>query len=185
MNQKGLKRISDYTNQLQRIIREYQQSGQAWPASSADMTTWALKNHKFDLRTPTIERILRRDLSQAMREEYITDLKGRRVRAKHPAKVNRDGEQIMLWDDIRTAPRSHMEMAFQLRRNHIVGECHQVKTDVDSYNDARPDERPIQMVLDFTSDVKELEELEKMGKQNDEDVEEFTELEEEELEAVI
>jgi len=172
----------NYTNQLQRIIREYQKSGQAWPASSADIAKWALKNHKYDLRTPTIERIIRRDLSQAMREEYITDPKGRRVRAKHPAKVNRDGEQTMLWDDIRTAPRSHMEMAFSLRRNHIVGECRQVKTDVDSYNDARPKEKPIQMVLDFTSDVEELEELEKIGKNNTREVEE---LEEEELEAVI
>lgn len=50
-----------------------------------------------------------------------------------------------------------MEMAFQLRRNHIVAECRQAKTDVDSYNDAHPQDRPIQMVLDFTQDVEELE----------------------------
>ena len=149
--------ISDYTKQLQRIVKEYQQSGQAWPASSAEIARWAIKNNKYDLRTPTIERIIRRDLSQAMREEYITDSKGRRVRAKHPAKVYRNGEPIMLWDDIRTATRGHMEMAFMHRRNHIVGECHQVKSDVDSYNDSHPKEIPIQMVLDFTQDVEELE----------------------------
>jgi hypothetical protein len=151
--------MSDYIKQLQRIIREYQQSDQKWPASTSDIARWAIRNNKYDLRAPTIERVIRRELAQAMREEYITDPKGRRVRAKHPAKVNRDGEQIMLWDDIRTATRSHMEMAFMNRRNHIVGECRQVKIDVDSYNDANPKERPIQMILDFTQDVAELEEL--------------------------
>ena len=63
----------------------------------------------------------------------------------------------MLWDDIRTASRSHMEVAFQLRRKHIVAECRQVKADVDSYNDTHPGEQPIQMVMDFTEDVEELE----------------------------
>lgn len=77
-----------------------------------------------------------------MREEYFTDPRGRRVRAKHPAKVKKNGHQIMLWDDMRTAPRSHMEMAFQLRRRRITHECKQVKTDVDSYNDANPEEQP-------------------------------------------
>lgn len=164
--------MSDYKKQLQRIVKDYRQSGQEWPASSADIARWALKNKKYDLRTPTIEKIVRRELAQAMREEYITDAKGRRVRAKHPAKVKRNGEQITIWDDIRTAPRTHMEMAFANRRNHIVAECRQVKTDVDSYNDANPLQCPIQMVLDFTRDVEELEGIEIVEEDEWEDTEE-------------
>lgn len=164
--------MSDYKKQLQRIVKDYRQSGQEWPASSADIARWALKNKKYDLRTPTIEKIVRRELAQAMREEYITDSKGRRVRAKHPAKVKRNGEQITIWDDIRTAPRTHMEMAFANRRNHIVAECRQVKTDVDSYNDANSLQRPIQMVLDFTRDVEELEGIEIVEEDEWEDTEE-------------
>jgi hypothetical protein len=149
--------MSEYTRQLQKIVVEYQHSGQPWPARSADIARWAIRNRQFDIQTPTLEKICAREISQAMREEYITDSKGRRVRAKHPAKAKRDGEQIMLWDDIRTASRAHMEIAFQLRRKHIVAECRQVKADVDSYNDANPSEQPIQMVMDFTEDVEELE----------------------------
>jgi hypothetical protein len=152
--------MSDYNKQLQRIVKEYRQAGQEWPARTLDIARWALKTNRFDLRTPAIEKLCARDLAQAMREEYITDPKGRRVRAKHPAKVKRDGEQMIIWDDIRTASRRHMEMAFQLRRRHIIGECRQVKTDVDSYNDAHPNETPIQMVMDFTQDVAEAEALE-------------------------
>jgi hypothetical protein len=92
-----------------------------------------------------------------MREEYFTDSNGRRERAKHPARVTKNGQQLMLWDDIRVAPRHHMQKAFQLRRRRIASECKQVKTDVDSYNNAHPDELPLQMVLDFTRDVEEME----------------------------
>ena len=143
--------------QLQRIVREYQKDGQKWPASTADIAKWAVKTRRYDLTGPTLERQCARELAQAMREEYFTDPQGRRVRAKHPAKVKKNGQQMILWDDMRTAPRRHMQMAFQLRRRRITYECKQVKTDVDSYNDAHPEERPIQMVLDFTQDVKELE----------------------------
>jgi hypothetical protein len=166
--------MSDKKKQLQRIVRDYQQSGQVWPATAADIAQWALNNRRYDLRTPTILKIASRDIAQAMGEEYITDPKGRRVRAKHPAKVNQEGEQKVLWDDIRTAPRTHMELAFTNRRNHIVGECCQVKRDVDSYNDAHAEDRPIQMVLDFTQDVEELEALNKYNE--DEEEEEWEEV---------
>jgi hypothetical protein len=169
--------MSDYKNQLQRIIKEYRQDGQAWPASTSDIARRAIGTERYDLPKQTINKICARELAQAMREEYITDPKGRRVRAKHPAKVKSEGEQKTIWDDIRTAPRTFMEMAFANRRNHIVGECRQAKTDVDSYNDAHPTERPIQMVLDFTQDVEELEEMEELGEGGIEEVQDAEEKE--------
>jgi hypothetical protein len=61
----------------------------------------------------------------------------------------------MIWDDIRTAPRDHMQMFFQHRRRGIVGDCRQMKVDVD--NDAHPEAEPIQIVFDLTMDLAELE----------------------------
>lgn len=151
--------MSDYSKQLHQIVDEYQMSGEVWPASASDIAAWALKTHRYDLATLTIQKICSRELAQAMREEYITDSKGRRVRAKHPAKISCNGKQIMLWNDIRTASHTYMQMAFSTRRNHIVGECRQMKTDVDSYNDSHPNDEPIQLILDFTCDIEELEEL--------------------------
>jgi hypothetical protein len=48
-----------------------------------------------------------------------------------------------------------MEIAFQQRRNQIKGECHQLKSDVDSYNENYNKEQPIQAVFDFTNDLDE------------------------------
>ena len=49
-----------------------------------------------------------------------------------------------------------MEKAFAQRRDQIVGDCVQLKTDVDVYNDMNRDKQPeIQLVLDFADDVAE------------------------------
>ncbi|MCW2313608.1 hypothetical protein [Rhodoferax antarcticus] len=49
-----------------------------------------------------------------------------------------------------------MSLAFQQRRHQIVGDCRQLKMDVDSYNDNRLPVQPIQMIFDFTFDLEEL-----------------------------
>lgn len=98
-----------------------------------------------------------RELAGAMRNEHFTDAKGRRVRAKHSVKSRRGDQNLSLWDDIRTADRAHMEVSFAQRREQVVGDCRQLKTDVDSYNDAHPEQSDLQLVLDFTMDVAEIE----------------------------
>jgi len=97
-----------------------------------------------------------------MREEYVTDKKGRRVRRYHAARQRCDGKQLTLWADIATAPHPHMELAFAQRRKQVVSDCRQLKLDVESYNDSRPAERPIQVVFDFTVDLEELEQLDEV-----------------------
>lgn len=64
--------------------------------------------------------------------------------------------QYSLWADLDTAPRGHMERAFAQRRQQIVGDCFQLRVDVDVYNDNNPGAPPLQLILDFTRDVEEL-----------------------------
>jgi hypothetical protein len=52
-----------------------------------------------------------------------------------------------------------MELAFAQRRKQVVDDCRQLKLDLDSYNDSKRTERPIQIVFDFTVDLEELEQL--------------------------
>lgn len=63
---------------------------------------------------------------------------------------------MSLWDDIRTASVDHMQLSFQQRRQQIVGDCHQLETDVDSFNDNSNPDRPIQTMFDFRADLAEL-----------------------------
>jgi hypothetical protein len=50
-----------------------------------------------------------------------------------------------------------METAFQQRRQSIVGDCKQLKNDLDSYNENFNTADPIQIVVDFTDDLEEAE----------------------------
>ncbi len=53
-----------------------------------------------------------------------------------------------------------MVKAFSQRRKQIVGDCHQLKIDVDYYNGSKIAEKPIQLILDFTDDIDEIQHLE-------------------------
>lgn len=144
-----------YSEQLQKIVQEFRDAGQLWPASPNDIAAWAIEQKKWLPQRVDLVQQCARQISQAMREEYITDPQGRSVRAKHCRRV----EQTTLWDDIRTADKNHMEIAFQQRRQHIFGECRQLNTDVDSFNENRSPDNPIQMSFDFTRDLEEMEAL--------------------------
>ena len=124
---------------FQRLVREYRESGMAWPATARDIAFWAVQEGRIE--RPTEEALVAKSAEQiakSMREEFFTDAKGRSVRAKHVAKVGDRGQTRMLWDDIRTGSPEHLAIAFQLRRQQIVGDCKQLKVDVDWFNESRP-----------------------------------------------
>jgi hypothetical protein len=147
-----------YTEQLQRIVDRYIAADQPWPATSRDVARWALDAGEWRAQPADLVNQCADQLSRAMREEYTVDPQGRTVRSKHAARMaDGSGGQTTLWADIRTATPAHMEVAFQQRRQQIVGDCRQLKADVDSYNENAKPSRPLQLVLDFTFDVAELE----------------------------
>ena len=143
--------------QNQRTVREYRASGNTWPATAREIAEWAINNGKWGIATAAIHKKCAEEMANAMREEYFTDNKGRRVRLLHPAKVRRQGELFSEWDDIRTATREHMQLSFQQHRRKIGGECRQLKTDLDSYNNAHPENPELQISFDFSMDIAEVE----------------------------
>lgn len=149
--------MTTYIKQIQGIIAQYRLTGEPWPASKVMIADWVMRQGLWELPESVARARCAEDIARAMREEYMTDPSGRRVRVKHPASTTIHGKQMVLWDDIRTAPREHMKVSFQQRRQQIVGDCRQLKTDVDSFNDRDPAEQPIQMIFDFTMDLAELE----------------------------
>ena len=146
-----------YREQLQRIVHEYRKADQPWPAQAKQIAAWAIEEKLWEPHPGRILSQCAEEIVRAMREEYIIDRQGRTVRVKHAARIAQEGEQKVLWDDIRTASPEHMQMAFQQRRQQIVGDCRQLKLDVDSYNENANPGPSIQLSLDFSADVEELE----------------------------
>ena len=152
--------MSAYGNQVQAYCERYENEvggdGLLGPHRVAE---WAYKNglHKPSIRT--IVDAIAADISQLFREEYRTDEHGQRYRAKHAVRSKQEGKSMSLWADMddERAPREHFVRSFSQRRQQIVGDCFQLKTDVDVYNAKDLSQKPVQIPLDFTYDVEELQ----------------------------
>lgn len=151
-----------YTKQLQAFATEY--IGAHGGASTAEIAAWAIAEGLWKPKSDLAVRRLAEDLARAMRAEYRRDAQNRSVRAKYCARVRRNGRVETVWDDGNSAPRKHMELSFGQRRDAIVGDCRMLKTDVDSFNDNRSPDDPIQMSFNFTNDLLEAEAAERAMK---------------------
>lgn len=151
------------TEFLQDIVRDYRASGQPWPTTSKHIAVWAIRSGLWQPPTKNVVSQCAAEISASMRQEFFTDPQGRRVRAKHPyrgAEELSDGtyEQMFLWIDVHddTAKPEEVEMAFQYGRKLIVGDCKQLKTDVDSYNDNNESGHYVEVDFNFHPDLEEL-----------------------------
>ncbi len=91
-----------------------------------------------------------------MREATFKDESGCDIRRMLPARTTRGGEQGTFWDDVRTAPIDHVRIGVAQRRNVIAAECYHLDNVVQYSNSHRDESDQIELVLDFTADVKEM-----------------------------
>lgn len=152
--------MSAYSNTIKEYIERYKREVRDDSLIDAhDLAEWAYKNGLYKPNIKTVIDAIAADFAQVFREEYRTDKYGRRYRAKHATTHKRGNKTLSLWADLDdpNAPHEHFVKSFAQRRQQIVGDCCQLKTDVDVYNDQRLPNEPIQIILDFTRDVEELQ----------------------------
>ncbi|WP_287879394.1 hypothetical protein [Aquitalea sp.] len=152
--------MTAYANQMKAYIEKYMaESGNEGLLDPHAVAEWAYHRglHKPSVRT--IVDAIASDIARFFREEYRTSPNGQRYRAKHAVRVKTGDKTMSLWADMddQRAPREHFVRSFAQRRQQIVGDCFQLKTDVDVYNGKFPSQAPIQIPLDFTYDVEELQ----------------------------
>lgn len=152
--------MSAYSDQVKAYIERYKHEVRSdGLIDPHELAGWAYKNGLHKPRVATIIDIIAKDIAQVFREEYRTDRLGRHYRAKHAVITTTGNKTLSLWGDLDdpNAPHTHFVKSFGQRRSQIVGDCCQLKTDVDVYNDSRQPDYPVNLVLDFTLDVEELQ----------------------------
>ncbi|MEJ0094972.1 MAG: hypothetical protein WDN46_16575 [Methylocella sp.] len=147
--------MAAYKENLQHIWHAYEREHGAVPATLRDAVQWGVREGLIALPETDPYAKLAEDMATALREEYATDAKGRRYRVNHAVRVTKAGVQFTFWAMMKDAPRQHMQKAFIQRREQIVGDCVQLSTDVDAYNDMNSEQSPIPMLFDFRDDVEE------------------------------
>src|ERR1035437_4685431 len=146
------------TEKLQSAWHSYEGRCNHLPTSARQAVEWAVAEGLLELPSIDPYDVLAGEMAQALRGEYATDDEGRRYRVNHAVRVTKGGVQYTFWAMMGCASHSHMERAFSQRREQIISDCVQLKTDVDVYNTlSRGRSSPIQLILDFTDDVAERE----------------------------
>ena len=141
---------------LQKAWYHYDGDHKHRPTSARQAVEWAVSEGLLELPEIDPLDVLAGEMADALRSEIQTDEKGRRYRVNHAVRVTKGGVQYTFWGALGFAPHSHMEKAFAQRREQIIGNCVQLRTDVEVYNDMNSGKHPeIQLVLDFTDDVAE------------------------------
>lgn len=146
-----------YSKQLQRILKQYLEAGEPLPVPMKTVAAWGIRQGLWEPRAADLENLFAEQLSRAAREDHHADPQGRSVRTYAAARVEVEGEQQTLWNLSATHDRVFMETSFSQRRQGMVGIAKQLKTDVDSYNDNHNTGPLIQLSLNLTKDVAEME----------------------------
>jgi hypothetical protein len=149
--------MSKFNQQMIEIFDRYSTEVDRSPTALDDVAEWAVLNGLYSPNLKTIVQLCREDMAESLRHDKRTDAAGHSYRAKIAVRQSIGGNQISLWSDADLAPRVFFEKSISQRRRQISGDCHQLKQDVDHFNYARQPEHPIQLILDFTDDVAELE----------------------------
>lgn len=160
--------MAKFSEQMQAIFDRYTEEVDSSPVSLDNVAAWAIEQGLYRPQPRDVVKLCREALAESLRQEKRIDAQGRKYRAKHSVRTNIGGVQLSLWADIDNAPRSFMEKSLSQRRKAIADDCFQVKQDVDHFNDENPTELPIQIVLDFTDDVAEMEAAARHDRDDDE-----------------
>jgi hypothetical protein len=148
--------MSTKNEKLQAIWHRYDSEREHLPSGAREAVEWAVAEGLLELPKIDPYDVLATQMAGALREEIQTDHRGRRFRLNHAVRVTKGGVQYTFWAIMNYARHDHMEKAFAQRREQIVGDCVQLRTDVEVYNDMNRGKRPaIQLILDFTEDVAE------------------------------
>lgn len=131
------------------IVDQYQATTGVTVYQARAVAEWAIARRLWLEHPAAVVDRCATAISRALRDDVLAH----GVRAKHAVRLTRNGVQLTLWADIRTAPREHMETSFQQRREQIAADCRRLNTDMGYYNRHFNRGRPIQLSLDFSEDA--------------------------------
>lgn len=142
---------------LQGLIRLYKEKTGNRIIDMDAVTEWSLTQGVAMPKPKTPRELFAAQLSDAARAEFRRDAKtGLSYRANHAMRTtDKDGRQYTLWFDIEDATRPQMLVSLQSRRQQMVGDAVHLKIDEMVWNSKNPDQKPIQLVMDFEDDVEE------------------------------
>ena len=150
--------MAAFNEQLLRIVEDYRAAGEPWPATREQMAEWAVANDRYQLTRGMAVSQCAEKISRAMGLEHVKDNQGRSVRKYYAARVRENGATGHEMGRSKCRAPFHGGSCRKSKESGL-GQCWQLKNDIDSYNERRCPDQPIQMDFNFNVDLEELEQL--------------------------
>lgn len=140
----------------QNLIRYYKDQTGITEVDMKEVAKFALSKG-WSIPTPKdpLDRLASEFARSARNEIRFDPETGKPYRANHAYPVKQGEVQYHLWIDIDEATRPQMHKSLIMRREQMIGDGLQLTYDANHWNSINPDEKPIQIVMDFTEDIEE------------------------------
>ena len=155
--------------QILRAWDEWEESTGAEANNPDDFIAWAVENKKLSPRMQDYRKLLRKQVTNALRQAVRMDEGGFSYRAKQCVSILQDGLQLRLWFDIDKGGTSNLRAkTVRQRRDGIASDVYRAICDVEHMNKLYPEEQ-LAFHLDFTEDCAERRAMDLQARDREED----------------
>jgi hypothetical protein len=148
--------MADFNEQVSRAWDEWEGITGQDANNPDDFVVWALTNKKLAPQPQELRRMLRRQVTKALRQIQRTDENGITYRAKQCVGISENGVQMTLWFDTdRGGTPNLRQKALRQRREAIANDVYRAVCDKDHMNSAFPEDPQLNFFTDFTDDCEE------------------------------
>jgi len=160
----------NFNEQVLQAWEEWEATTGAEANNPDDFVAWALENRKLAPYMSDIRKLLRKQVTSALRQAIRLDEAGFSYRAKQCVMIEEDGLQHRLWFDTDKGGTTHLrQKATRQRRDAIASDVYRALCDVEHMNTQFPDDPQLSFLPDFSEDCAEKRAAELLERDKDED----------------
>jgi hypothetical protein len=142
--------------QILRVWDEWEEITGADANNPDDFVAWAMENKKLLPHLQDVRRLLRKQVTTALRQALRIDEAGFSYRAKQCVTIIEEGLQLRLWFDTDKGGTTNLrQKATRQRRDAIASDVYRAVCDVEHMNTTFSGDPQLSFLTDFSEDVAE------------------------------
>lgn len=163
--------MADFNEQVTRSWDEWIEETSRQSGEVGEFVDWALSRRKIAARPQDIRQVLRKQVTQALRQAKRYDEDGGfTYRAKQSVTLFEDGIATKHYFDTDSGGTELLrQKSAKQRRDAIAHDVYRAVCDVEHMKKVFPQEKQLNFFTDFTDDAEELRAAEKLGQDREDD----------------
>lgn len=161
--------MATFDEQVLRTWNEWEDSTGAEANNPDDFIAWALENKKLIPRPQDLRKLLRKQVTNVLRQVTRMDEAGFSYRAKQCVTIVEEGTQLRLWFDTDKGGTTNLrQKATRQRRDAVANDVYRAICDVEHMSKTFPEDQ-LTFLTDFSEDVAERRAADLLNRDGDEE----------------